>query len=62
MSKFREVKTLQKFASIRASIHNHFNIDRQLYRGEILNEINQLPWRNDVSWRHKARIGQKFVG
>jgi putative transposase len=35
MSKFREMKTLQKFASIRASIHYHFNIDRQLYRREI---------------------------
>jgi len=30
MSKFRETKTLQKFASVHASIHNHFNLDRQL--------------------------------
>ena len=30
MSKFRGVKTLQKFASVHASIHNHFNLDRQL--------------------------------
>ena len=30
MSKFRDVKTLQKFASIHASIHNHFNLDRHL--------------------------------
>jgi len=32
MSKFRDVKTLQKFASFHASIHNHFNLDRQLTR------------------------------
>ena len=32
MSKFRQVKTLQKFASIHASIHNHFNVERQLTR------------------------------
>ncbi len=32
MSKFRDVKTLQKFASAHASIHNHFNLDRQLTR------------------------------
>ncbi len=32
MSKFRETKTLQKFASVHASIHNHFNLDRQLTR------------------------------
>jgi putative transposase len=31
MSKFRETKSLQKFASVHASIHNHFNQERQLY-------------------------------
>ncbi len=30
MAKFRDVKTLQKFASVHASIHNHFNQDRHL--------------------------------
>ena len=30
MSKFRDVKTLQKFAAIHASIHNHFNLERHL--------------------------------
>ena len=30
MSKFRDVKTLQKFSSVHASIHNHFNLDRHL--------------------------------
>jgi len=30
MSKFRNVKTLQKFSSVHASIHNHFNFDRHL--------------------------------
>jgi len=29
-SKFRDIKTLQKFASAHASIHNHFNLDRHL--------------------------------
>jgi putative transposase len=28
MAKFRDVKSLQKFASVHASIHNHFNLDR----------------------------------
>ena len=32
MSKFRDVKTRQKFGSIHASIHNHFNLDRKLTR------------------------------
>ena len=30
MSKFRDIKTLQKFASIQASIHKHFNHERHL--------------------------------
>ena len=30
MANFRDVKTLQKFTSVHASIHNHFNLDRHL--------------------------------
>ena len=30
MARFRDIKTLQKFASAHASIHNHFNQDRHL--------------------------------
>ena len=32
MAKFRDIKTLQKFSSVHASIHNHFNLDRKLVR------------------------------
>jgi len=31
MAKFRSVKSLQKFAAIHASIHNHFNQERHIY-------------------------------
>ena len=34
MAKFRSVKSLQKFASIHASVHNHFNQERHLYNRE----------------------------
>jgi putative transposase len=34
MARFRDIKTLQKFASIHASIHNHFNLDRHLTKRE----------------------------
>jgi putative transposase len=30
MAKFRSAKTLQKFVSIHASVHNHFNQERHL--------------------------------
>ena len=32
MARFRDIETLQKFASVHASIHNHFNHDRHLNR------------------------------
>ena len=34
MAKFRSTKSLQKFASIHSSVHNHFNLERHLYRRE----------------------------
>ncbi|WP_432199882.1 IS6 family transposase [Erythrobacter sp. W53] len=30
MQRFRRMKSLQKFASVHANVHNHFNIDRHL--------------------------------
>ena len=35
MAKFRSSKSLQKFASTHASIHNHFNRQRHLNRRDI---------------------------
>ncbi len=39
MANFRNVKTLQKFASVHASIHNHFNHDRHLNRRNIFKQM-----------------------
>ena len=38
MARFRDIETLQKFASVHASIHNHFNQDRQLNRRDIFKQ------------------------
>ena len=38
MAKFRDVKTLQKFAAVHASIHNHFNQDRHLNHRDIFRQ------------------------
>jgi len=48
MAKFRDVKTLQKFASVHASIHNHFNHDRRLVPREIYKRNRSaalIEWR-----------------
>jgi len=52
MSKFRDVKTLQKFASVHASIHNHFNLDRHLNRRETFKQDRSAAlaeWRQLVA-------------
>ncbi len=38
MARFRDVKTLQKFASVHASFHNHFNQQRHLNHREIFKQ------------------------
>lgn len=38
MAKFRDMKTLQKFAAAHVSIQNHFNNDRHLNRRDILKQ------------------------
>ncbi len=38
MAKFRGIKTLQKFASVHASIHNHSHGDRHLNRRDIFKQ------------------------
>ncbi len=48
MAKFRSPATLQKFASIHASVHNHFNQDRHLTRRDIFTRNRSIAlseWR-----------------
>jgi putative transposase len=48
MANFRSAKSLQKFASVHSSVHNHFNQERHLYSRENfkLNRATALAeWR-----------------
>jgi putative transposase len=51
MSKFRDVKTLYKFAAIHASIYNHFNLDRHLNSREIFKQDRSAAL---AEWRQIA--------
>ena len=51
MANFRDVKTLQKFASVHASIHNHFNHERHLNRREIFKRARAAAL---AEWRQLA--------
>ena len=44
MARFRDIKTLQKFAAVHASIHNHFNHQRHLTRRDVFKQHRPLPW------------------
>ncbi len=51
MAKFRDTKTLQKFASVHASIHNHFNLERHLNRRDIFKQNRSAAL---AEWRQMA--------
>jgi putative transposase len=51
MAKFRDVKSLQKFASVHASIHNHFDLDRHLNRRDIFKQNRSAAL---AEWRQLA--------
>ena len=49
MSRFRRMKTLQKFTSVHASVHNHFNQERHLVSREIYRQRRSAAlaeWRS----------------
>ena len=51
MAKFREARTLQKFASVYASIRNHFNHQRHLNRRDIFKQARAAAL---AEWRQLA--------
>jgi putative transposase len=38
MARFRDIRTLQKFAAVHALIHNHFNLDHHLNQRAIFKD------------------------
>ena len=53
MAKFRDAKSLQKFASIHSSLHNHFNQERQLYNRQTF-ELNRTAAL--AEWRQTCAV------
>ena len=51
MARFRDIKTLQKFASVHASIHNHFNHQCHLNRRHIFKQTRAAAL---AEWRQLA--------
>jgi len=51
MAKFRSAKSLQKFATVHASIHNHFNLERHLVRRDTFKNDRSVAM---AEWRQLA--------
>jgi putative transposase len=51
LSKFRDIKTLQKLATVHASIHNYFNLDRHLINRETFKQNRSAAL---AEWRQLA--------
>ena len=52
MLKFRDIKTLQKFAAVHTSVHNHFNHERHLNRRDFFKQNRSAAlaeWRQVVA-------------
>ena len=49
MLRFRQMKSLQKFASVYANVHNHFNLERHLIHKQTYKTRRSDPlaeWQN----------------
>jgi putative transposase len=51
MAKFRDMRTLQKFAAVHASVANHFNLDRHLNQRDVSKKKRSATM---AEWRQLA--------
>jgi putative transposase len=51
MTRFRSMRSLQKFAAVQSSVHNHFNLERHFYRREEFKENRSAAL---AEWRQLA--------
>lgn len=48
MLRFRQIRSLQKFASVHANVHNHFALERHLVDRQTIRKDAQLPLLSDI--------------
>ena len=51
MTRFRSMRSLQKFAAVQSSVHNHFNLERHFYRRE---DFKENRFAALAEWRQLA--------
>jgi len=61
IAKFRDAKTLRKFAAVHAAIHNHFNQDRHLNRRDLFKQNRIATLTECDNWRLDSLRPQPFA-
>ena len=56
MLRFRRMKTLQKFASVHANVHNHFNLERHIVNRQTFKERRSAALAEWESLVSQARV------
>jgi putative transposase len=56
MLRFRRIKTLQKFSSVHAQVHNHFNLERHLVTREVYKQRIPLKKSSSIQSDGKLRV------
>ena len=57
MQRFRSMKTLQKFSSVHAQVHNHFNQERHLVTRQAYKQRRAVRWPSGAPSRPNGRWG-----
>ena len=57
MQRFRSVKTLQKFSSVHAQVHNHFNQARHLVTRQVYKQRRSAALVDGAPSRPNGRLG-----
>ncbi len=56
MQRFRSMKALQKFSSVHAEVHNHFNQERHLVTAKFTNKDEPARWPSGAPSQPDGRL------
>ena len=61
MQRFRSIKTLQKFSSVHAEVHNHFNQERHLVTRQVYSRDGLPHWPSGAPLRRRSSIARGHI-
>jgi len=61
LKRFRGMKTLQKFSSVHAQVHNHFNQERHLVTREVYRQRRAGDWPGGAPFAARAACAKQAI-